>query len=138
MKLRIIAALLLLIFLGLAILEARFLHTAYGQASDQYQSHCAHIQDLEDQTAQLQKKLDSLNFDKAQGQQDQADQLLLEAQELSEQMETLRSEIETLKVYLEENQAAAEEAQAELTYLQGVYDALEEGLAKVEGYIAGN
>jgi peptidoglycan hydrolase CwlO-like protein len=138
MKLRIIAAVLLLLFLGLAILEARVLRTEYGRACDQYQSHCAQILELDTRTAELQKKLESLNFEKAQAQQDQADQLLLEAQELSNQMETLRNEIETLKVYLEENQAAAEEAQAELTYLQGVYDALEEGLAEVEGYIAGN
>ena len=38
----------------------------------------------------------------------------------------------------EEKQAAAEEALAEVTYLQGVYDALEEGLADVQRYIAGN
>lgn len=138
MKLRIIAAVLLLLFLGLAVLEAGVLRTEYRRAYEQYQSHCIQVQELDENTAELQKKLDSLNFDQAQIQQDQADQLLQEARELSTQMETLRNEIETLKVYLEENQAAAEEALAELEYLQGVYDELEKGLAQVEGYIADN
>jgi hypothetical protein len=61
MKLRIIAAVLLLLFLGLAILEARVLRTEYGRACDQYQSHCAQILGLDTRTAELQKKLESQN-----------------------------------------------------------------------------
>ena len=74
----------------------------------------------------------------AQARQDQADALSQEARALSEQLETLREEIEQLSSYLEENRDAAEKAQEELEYLQGVYDALKDGLTQVEGYIAGN
>ena len=138
MKLRIIALVLLLAFLALAVLEADVLQTELGHAQDRYQTHCDQVDDLKAQAARLQKELDDLTLEKAQANQAQADQLRQEAEALKVQMETLRTEIEELTTYLEENQAAAEEAQAELTYLQGVYDALEEGLAKVESYIAGN
>lgn len=138
MKLRIIAVVLLLAFLALAVLEADILQVELGRAQDRYQAHCTQVEELEAQAAQLQKNLDALTLENAEATQEQADQLLREAEELSAQMETLRTEIEELKTYLEENQGAAEEAQAELTYLQGVYDALEEGLKQVEGYIAGD
>ncbi len=138
MKLRIIAAVLLLAVLVAAVWEARILRTEYHNARELHESHAEQLRELDAQAARLQRELDALTMDEALRQQAEADQLLRDAEELSSQMEQLRIEIEELKTYLGENQAAAEEAQAELTYLQGVYDALEKGLADVQSYIAGN
>ena len=60
------------------------------------------------------------------------------AQELADQLQALHTEMEVLRSFLEENQDAAAQAQEEIDYLQGVYNALEEGLKEVENYIAGN
>ena len=138
MKLRIIAAVLLLAVLAGAIWEASVLRKEYHSARELHESYADQLWAVEAQAAKLQQELDALTMDEALRQQAEADRLLQDAQELSSQMEQLRIEIEELKTYLEENQAAAEEALAEVTYLQGVYDALEKGLADVQSYIAGN
>ena len=138
MKLRIIAMVLLLIALAGGILGAWVLEKEYDKALAHYDDQTRQLQDLEEQTEQLRQDLESLTMDTAQARQDQADALTQEAKLLSEQLQVLQTEIEQLSTYLEENKDAAQAALEELEYLQGVYDALEEGLAKVENYIAGN
>lgn len=138
MKLRIIAALVLLAAITVAVWEAGILRSEYTDAQAQYEAQTRQLQALKDEAARLQQTLDALNDDSARENKAQADQILQDAEALKARMETLQSEIETMKAYLEENQDAIADAQAELTYLRGVYDALEEGLAQVEAYIAGN
>lgn len=138
MKLRIIAAVLLPVFLALAILSANILQTELGQIQDRNRSHLNQAAELQSQADQLRKALDTMRPEQALENQEQADALRRQAEELAAGMETLRIEIEELKTYLEENQGAAEDSLAELTYLQGVYDELEKGLAQVEVYLAGN
>ena len=138
MKLRIIATVLLVVALAGGILGASILEKEYGAAQARYDEQFSQLQTLEEKAEALRQTLDTLTMDTAQARQDQADALSQEARTLSEQLETLRDEIEQLSSYLEENREAAEKAQEELEYLQGVYDALKDGLAQVEGYIAGN
>lgn len=138
MKLRIIAALVLLAAIAAAVWEAGILRNEYAEALEQHEMQTRQLQELKDQAAQMQQTLENLSPDKAEANNAQADQLLKDAEELKAKMEALQTEIETMKTYLEENQDAIADAQAELTILQGVYDALEEGLAQVEEYIAGN
>ena len=138
MKLRIFAAVLLIAAIAGALWGAWILHGEYTQARDRYDTAAGQLSELDEKAAKLQKELDGLTLDAAQARQEEADTLRQEAEQLTIQLDALKAEIETMKTYLEENQDAVAEAQAELTYLQGVYDALEEGLAKVEGYLAGN
>lgn len=138
MKLRIIVALVLVAAIAVAVWEAGILRSEYADALEYNEMQTRQLQDLKDEAAQLQQTLENLNDDSARENKAQADQLLQDAEALRAQMETLQSEIETMKTYLEENQDAIADAQAELTILRGVYDALEEGLAQVEEYIAGN
>ena len=138
MKLRIIAAVLLVAVIAGAIWGAGILREQMTLAQETYEAQVLQLAELDDQAAQLQKTLDGMSLDDALKHQEQADQLLREAEDLAAQLETLRQEIEQMKTYLEENQAAIAEAEEEMTYLQGVYDELKEGLAKVEGYISGN
>lgn len=138
MKLRIIAAVVLLAAIAGALGGAWFLREEHARAQEHYEISSRQLASLDEQAAQLKKTLDGLTMDAAEANQEAAEVLRQEAQALVEQMEALKTEMETMKTYLEENQDAVAEAQAELTYLQGVYDELEEGLAKVEGYLAGN
>lgn len=138
MKLRIFAAVLLLAVIAGAVWGAWVLQKEYAQAQKETTIRTQQLQTLQDKTAALQQTLDGLTLDAAQARQEEADRLTRETEELAAQLALLQSEMETMKTYLEENQDAAAEAQEELTYLQGVYDELEKGLAQVEGYLAGN
>lgn len=138
MKLRIIATVLLICALAGGILGAFVLGKEYDTVLANYEEQNRQLQALEEQAEALRQTLEGLTMDTAQARQDQADALNQEARLLSEQLQTLREEIENLSCYLAENQDAVQAAQEELEYLQGVYDELEKGLAKVEGYIAGN
>lgn len=138
MKLRIIAAVLLLAVIAGAVWGAWVLQKEYAQAQRETDIRIQQLHTLQTRTADLQQTLDGLTLDAAQARQEEADRLTQEAEELAAQLALLKTEMETMKTYLEENQDAAAEAQEELTYLQGVYDELEKGLAKVEGYLAGN
>ena len=138
MKLRMIAAVLLLAVIAGALWAAGTLREQAVAVRENYTEREQELAALNDRVTQLQQTLEGLSTSDADARQAQAEQLNREAEELYAQLEQLRIEIETMKTYLEENQDAVADAQAELTYLQGVYDELEEGLAKVEGYIAGN
>ncbi len=138
MKLRIIATVLLIVALAGGIFGACILQKEYSTARARYDEQYSQLQTLEEQAEALRQTLDSLTMDTAQARQDKADSLGQETRALSEQLEILREEIEQLSSYLEENRDAAEKALEEVEYLQGVYDALKDGLTPVEGYIAGN
>ncbi len=138
MKLRIFAAVLLTVVVIAALGGAWLLQGQLSQARERHDAQTRQLQELTDQANKLQDTLDDLTLDNAQAQQSQAEDLTRQARELEAQIETLRTEMEALNAFLAENQELAAQLQEELTYLQGVYDALEEGLKEVEGYIAGN
>ena len=138
MKLRIIATVLLMVALAGGILGAIILEKEYTNARAHYDEQFQQLHTLEAQAEALRQTLAGLTMDTADARHDQADALIQEARALSEQLEILREEIEQLSSYMDENRDAAEQIREEVEYLQGVYDALEEGLAQVEGYIAGN
>ena len=138
MKLRIIAAVVLLAVIAAALGGAWLLQQQLTQSQARYEDQTRQLQELSEQAQKLQADLDGLNLDLVQERQSQADDLTRQARDLEEQMQSLRTEMEELNAFLEENQEAAAQIQEEMEFLQGVYDALEEGLKKVEGYIAGN
>lgn len=136
MKSRIIAMLVLLALLPAALLAAGELRLSLAEAQDRRIAMSRELNDLEDLAAKLNDEIDLLSAENPLVQENVL--LNQQTQALREELETLRSQIEEMKTFLGENQEAFAEAEEELTYLQGVYDALEEGLSKVEGYIAGN
>lgn len=138
MKLRIIAAVVLVLALVASLCGAWILHGAYSDARDRHTAQSAQLQELTARAEELQSTLDGLTLDNAQDLQAQAQELDRQAQELADQLQALHTEMEVLRSFLEENQDAAAQAQEEIDYLQGVYNALEEGLKEVENYIAGN
>lgn len=138
MKLRIIAAVLLLAVIAGALWGMGQLRTQYADAQALNATLSAQLQELDGQAKELEQAISALNTDKAQAQLDQAEELMAQAEELKHQIAVLQTAMEEMQTYLEENQDAIAEAEAELTYLQGVYDELKEGLSQVEGYIAGN
>ena len=127
----------LLILLAAALL-AGGLHfrNLWRQEKEVCDTASQRLQLVTEQVAQLEEKLAALTLDKAQEQTLRAEQLQDSAEELIGQMDALKTEIEELTLFLEENQDVAANAEEELTYLQGVYDALDDGLQKVEEYIA--
>ena len=138
MKLRILAAVVLVLALVASLCGAWILHGAYSDARDRHTAQSARLQELTARAEELQSTLDGLTLDNAQDLQAQADALNRQAQELADQLQALHTQMEALRSFLEENQDAAAQAQEEIDYLQGVYNALEEGLKEVENYIAGN
>ena len=138
MKLRIFASVVLVLALVASLCGAWILHGAYSDARDRYTVQSSQLQELTARAEELQSTLDGLTLDNAQDLQAQADALNRQAQELADQLQALHTEMEALRSFLEENQDAAAQAQEEIDYLQGVYNALEEGLKEVENYIAGN
>ena len=138
MKLRIFAAVVLVLALVASLCGAWILHGAYSDARDRHTAQSAQLQELTARAVELQSTLDGLTLDNAQDLQAQAQELDRQAQELADQLQALHTEMEALRSFLEENQDAAAQAQEEIDYLQGVYNALEEGLKEVENYIAGN
>ena len=138
MKLRVFLAVILIIVIAGAGFGLWKLQGDYSQAQLRHGEQLKQIQELEDQAAKLQETLDSITLEEAQSRQTQAEELNRQTLELKEQMDALRAEMEAMSSFLEENQELAAQIEEELTYLQGVYDELEEGLKKVEGYIAGN
>ena len=138
MKLRIIAAVLLVVVVIAAFGGAWLLQGELSKAREQNDVQALQLQELTEQANQLQTILDGLTLDKAQTQQSQAEELTRQAMDLEAQIQALGTEMDALNAFLEENQEAAAQLQEELTYLQGVYDALEEGLEQVKSYIAGN
>ena len=138
MKLRIIAAVLLVVVVIAAFGGAWLLQGELSKARERNDVQALQLQELTEQANQLQTILDGLTLDKAQTQQSQAEELTRQARELETQIQSARTEMDALNAFLAENQEAAAQLQEELTYLQGVYDALEEGLEQVKGYMAGN
>lgn len=138
MTMRKIAALVLVLALAVTLYAVWGLQKEYSAAREQSDTRLGQLQELTDRAEQLQDTLEGLTLDNAQAQQAQAEELMRQADELKVQMQTLRTEMDTLRSYLEENRDMAAQAEEELTYLQGVYDALEEGLKEVERYIAGD
>lgn len=138
MKLRIFAAVVLVLALIVGLCGAWLLNREYSQAKAGYDVRAEQLRELQDTARQLQDTLDGLTEENAQAQQAQAQELASQAQELKARLEELHTEMEALRSFLAENQDAAAQAQEEIDYLQGVYNALEEGLKEVENYIAGN
>lgn len=138
MKLRIIAAAVLLAVLIGGLFGARHLQQQHAQAEARHEALSDQLKQLYFRADALEKELNALTTDAAQARQEEAQALETQALELKDQLAELETAIEEVKTYLEENQAAVEEATAELTYLQGVYDELKNGLTQVEGYLAGN
>jgi peptidoglycan hydrolase CwlO-like protein len=138
MKLRIFAAVVLALALIVGLCSAWLLKREYSQAQADCDARTEQLRELQDTARQLQDELDGLTDENAQAQQAQVQELNLQVQQLQAQLEELRTEMEALSSFLAENQDAAAQAQEEIDYLQGVYNALEEGLKEVENYIAGN
>lgn len=131
----IIRVILLLLILGL-VFGGITLRNSWSQKKEVTDQATLQLQQLTEQAELLSRKLAGLTMDQAQAQTAQAETLREEAAALTAEMEELQKEIDSLTLHLEENKEALASVQEELTYLQGVYDALEDGLQNVEKYIA--
>lgn len=135
MKMRIIIAVLLVLLIGELLWLSSIKQDEYAAAMEQYN---ADIQAKTDALAEKQAVLDALSDADALAKEAEAARLSESAGTLKAEAQALAEQIEALMLTLEEKQQAVETSQEDLAYYTEVYDALKEGLEKVEGYIAGN
>lgn len=130
-----------------ALLTGTMVCSAYlmEQKADRQELYRQQTQLLQEQEAQLQEKeakLQELVLRYENGQTEGVAQL----EQMRQDLETLQAEREELRIQLAQATADVEALRQQLendeesdqSYYLEVYNALKEGLKKVEGYIAGN
>ena len=138
MKIRIIAAIVL------AAMVCGLFWLSMEKRNEFDQKLAAYTQadeDLRQQKAAVREKqaqVDALNTEKADSLAGDAEELSKETARWEQEILKLQGEIETLKTTLDGLAENAQSMQEEMSYLDQVYQALQEGYEKVKGYLAGN
>ncbi len=141
MKLRLIAAVLLVLALVGLLTLAGQLREKYDHVMEQYRAECLELEQKAEKLAEKQAELDKLleaeaerqeYIDQMNGKTEELNQMRQEVEaqkaELAAQMEQLAASIEALR-----NEQAED---SDESYYLEVYDALTEGLNKVKEYLA--
>ena len=138
MKQRIILAVLLIAIICECGWLAMMKQSELEQAKLHYEQVTAEIARRTGELEQLAQELDALN---AELEEIKAGEMA-DLQQQIDAMETRKAEfqaqIESMKLAIEEGKQNPKEEINDYSYYEEVYNALEEGLEKVKGYLAGN
>jgi len=138
MKARILIAVLLLAILGGSLFYAEQLREEYNLARQNSDALSRELAGLQSQAASLMEELEVLNGGVNQNLVEEAEDLRQQARDLADQTQQLLAQIEDMEIRVQENRDALSQASEELTYLEGVCDALEQGIKEVQNYLDGN
>jgi chromosome segregation ATPase len=143
MKLRLIAAVLLVAALFGLLTLAGNLRDRYDRSLERYRSETSALEQRAEELAQKQAELDRLMQEETE-KQEYVSRMNENIQKLTQQVQQLEQEKEALAAQAQQLQAAIDalrgnqaEDSDEAYYLE-VYDELTEGLNKVKEYLAGH
>lgn len=138
MKQRIILAVLLIAIICECGWLAMMKHSELEQAQLHYQQSVAEINRRSEELKALEDQLDALNVQFEELKDPEMAELQQQIDDMEAQRTDILAKIESLKQAIEEAKLNPKEEINDYSYYEEVYNALQEGLEKVKGYIAGN
>lgn len=138
MKQRIILAVLLIAIICECGWLAMMKQSELEQAKLHYEQVTAEIARRTGELEQLAQELDALNAELEEIKAGEMADLQQQIDAMETRKAELQAQIESMKLAIEEGKQNPKEEINDYSYYEEVYNALEEGLEKVKGYLAGN
>lgn len=138
MKQRIILAVLLIAIICECGWLAMMKQSELEQAKLHYEQVTAEIAGRTGELEQLAQELDALNAELEEIKAGEMADLQQQIDAMETRKAELQAQIESMKLAIEEGKQNPKEEINDYSYYEEVYNALEEGLEKVKGYLAGN